>query len=189
MFYYLCLIEDFCSRKAVCWDVYEAENGENAAVLMQRSDTREKCWRRLLVLHSDNGAPMKSVTLLTKMYDLGITPSRGRPPVSNDNPYSESLFRAQKLKYCPQWTQDGFSSLDDGRIWVRRFMVWYNTEHCHSRIRSVTSAQRHERKHREIWPGGRRSMGKREKKGLKDSQVRHATGSVSGRCISTTKGS
>ena len=24
----------------------------------------------------DNGAPMKSVTLLTKMYDLGVTPSR-----------------------------------------------------------------------------------------------------------------
>ncbi|MCQ4654580.1 hypothetical protein KZA17_28540, partial [Pseudomonas syringae] len=42
--------------------------------------------------------------------ELGITPSRGRPRVSNDNPYSESLFRT--LKYCPQWPQDGFASLD-----------------------------------------------------------------------------
>ena len=57
-----------------------------------------------LVLHSDNGAPMKSSTLLSKLYDLGITPSRGRPRVSNDNPYSESLFRT--LKYCPQWPKD-----------------------------------------------------------------------------------
>jgi putative transposase len=41
-----------------------------------------------MVLHSDNAAPMKSGTLTTKMYDLGITPTRSRPLVSNDNPYS-----------------------------------------------------------------------------------------------------
>lgn len=52
----------------------EAENGENAAALLQRSVTQEKCWRQPLVLHHDNGAPMKSATLLTKIYDLGITP-------------------------------------------------------------------------------------------------------------------
>src|SRR3546814_9148361 len=75
------------------------------------------------LLHSDNGAPMKSVTLLSKIYDLGITPSRGRPRVSNDNPYSESLFRT--LKYCPQWPLDGFASLDAARAWVRNFMRWY----------------------------------------------------------------
>jgi hypothetical protein len=46
-------------------------------------------------------------------YDLGITPSRGRPRVSNDTPYSESLFRT--LKYCPQWPQDGFADLDAAR--------------------------------------------------------------------------
>lgn len=147
-FYYLYLIEDIYSRKAVGWEVYDAESGEKAVALLQRSVTREKCWRQPLVLHSDNGAPMKSVTLLTKMYDLGITPSRGRPRVSNDNPYSESLFRT--LKYCPQWPQDGFSSVDDARVWVRNFMAWYNTEHRHSRIRFVTPAQRHEGKDREI---------------------------------------
>jgi len=147
-FYYLYLIEDIYSRKAVGWEVYDVESGEKAAVLLQRSVTQEQCWRQPLVLHSDNGAPMKSVTLLTKMYDLGITPSRGRPRVSNDNPYSESLFRT--LKYCPQWPLDGFSSLDDARVWVRDFMTWYNTEHRHSRIRFVTPAQRHEGKDREI---------------------------------------
>lgn len=84
---------------------------------------------------------MKSLTLLTKMYDLGITPSRGRPRVSNDNPYSESLFRT--LKYCPQWPAEGFATLDDARVWVREFIKWYNHHHCHSRIRFVTPAQRH----------------------------------------------
>lgn len=98
-FYYLYLIEDIYSRQALGWEVYEAESCEKAAALLQRSVTQEKCWRQPLVLHSDNGAPMKSVTLLTKMYDLGITPSRSRPRVSNNNQYSESLFRT--LKYCP----------------------------------------------------------------------------------------
>jgi len=140
-YYYLYLIEDIYSRKAVDWEVHLAESGDEAAALLQRSILSEKCLREPLVLHSDNGAPMKSVTLLAKMYDLGVTPSRGRPRVSNDNAFSESLFRT--LKYCPQWPQSGFASLDDARAWVRDFMRWYNTEHRHSRIRFVTPAERH----------------------------------------------
>jgi putative transposase len=94
-----------------------------------------------LVLHSDNGAPMKSATLLTKMYDLGVSASRGRPRVSNDNPYSESLFRT--LKSCPQWPATGFASLEAARMWVQRFVDGYNHHHRHSRIRFITPAQRH----------------------------------------------
>lgn len=140
-YYYLYLIEDIYSRKGVGWEVHEQECGERAAALLQRSIIREQCWKQPLVLHSDNGAPMKSVTLLTKMHDLGVTPSRGRPRVSNDNPYSESLFRT--LKYCPQWPSDGFASLEAAREWVRDFMAWYNEEHRHSRIRFVTPNERH----------------------------------------------
>ena len=76
-YYYLYLIEDIYSRKAVGWEVYEEESGEKAAALLQRSVIGEQCLREPLVLHSDNGAAMKSVTLLSKMYELGITPSRG----------------------------------------------------------------------------------------------------------------
>lgn len=147
-YYYLYLIEDIYSRKAVGWEVYEEENGEHAAELMQRTVLNERCVGKPLVLHSDNGAPMKSSTLLSKLYDLGITPSRGRPRVSNDNPYSESLFRT--LKYCPQWPKDGFADLDAARSWVRDFIRWYNHEHRHSRIRFVTPAQRHRGEDHEV---------------------------------------
>ena len=91
---------------------------------------------------------MKSVTLPSKLYDLGITPSRGRPWASNDNPYSESLFRA--LEYCPQWPADGFANLDAARSWVRDFIRWYNYQHRHSRIRLVTPAQRHRGEDKEV---------------------------------------
>ena len=130
------------------WEVYEQESGELAAELMQRTVLTERCAGRPLVLHSDNGAPMKSVTLLSKLYELGITPSRGRPRVSNDNPYSESLFRT--LKYCPQWPPGGFADLDAARSWVRDFIRWYNHQHRHSRIRFVTPAQRHRGEDQEI---------------------------------------
>ena len=75
------------------------------------------------------------------MYELGIAGSRSRPGVSNDNPYSESLFRT--LKYCPRWPSEGFESLDAARVWVTEFVRWYNLEHRHSRIKFVTPDQRH----------------------------------------------
>lgn len=56
-------------------------------------------------------------------------------------PYSESLFRA--LKYCPQWPSHGFNTLAIARDWVNHFVSWYNNEHCHSSIKFVTPAQRH----------------------------------------------
>jgi putative transposase len=140
-FYYLYLFEDIYSRKTVGWEVYEQESGERAAELIQRAVLAKQCWRQPLVLHSDNGAPMKSSTLLAKLDELGVTPSRGRPRVSNDNPYSESLFRT--LKYCPQWPAHGFANLAAARAWVHDFIVWYNHQHRHRRIRFVTPAQRH----------------------------------------------
>ena len=84
---------------------------------------------------------MKSATLLAKLDDLGVTPSRSRPRVSNDNPYSESLFRT--LKYRPTWPSEGFADLTDARAWVKKFTDWYNHEHRHSRIKYVTPEQRH----------------------------------------------
>ena len=140
-YYYLYLIEDIYSRKAVGWEVHEQECGAHAATLLQRTVLSESCLHQPLALHSDNGAPMKSATLLSKMYELGVTPSRGRPRVSNDNPYSEALFRT--LKYCPQWPVNGFSSLESARVWVMQFIDWYNNDHRHSRIGFVTPNERH----------------------------------------------
>jgi len=141
LYHYLYLIEDIYSRKIVGWEVHQSETGELAAELMQRTVLGEHCFRQPLVLHSDNGSPMKSYTLQSKLADLGITPSHSRPRVSNDNAYSESLFRT--LKYCPQWPSQGFATLGVAREWVRDFVHWYNNEHRHSRINFVTPAQRH----------------------------------------------
>lgn len=94
-----------------------------------------------MVLHSDNGGPMKGATMLATLQRLGVAPSFSRPKVSNDNPFSESLFKT--LKYCPGFPERGFASLEDARSWVERFVNWYNNVHLHSGINFVTPASKH----------------------------------------------
>lgn len=140
-FFYLYMIIDIFSRKIVGWEVHEQESGEHAATLLQRTVWAEKCLHQDVVLHSDNGSPMKSLTMLAKMQELGVIASRSRPSVSNDNPYSESLFRT--CKYARNWPSEGFKNLEEVRAWCQQFTHWYNSEHCHSRINYVTPEQRH----------------------------------------------
>ena len=139
--FYLYMIEDVYSRKIVGSEVHDTETGEYSSALLQRAVWVEQNAHTGLVLHSDNGAPMKSFKMQAKMYDLGVIPSHSRPRVSNDNPYSESLFRT--VKYCPNWPRQGFRNIEDARKWVAEFVAWYNNDHRHSQIKFVTPNQRH----------------------------------------------
>lgn len=140
-FYYLYLILDIYSRKIVGWEIHEREGGDEAAELVHQTVIAERCFREPVVLHADNGAPMTSQTFKAKLADLGIKASHSRPRVSNDNPFSEAMFRT--LKYCPQWPSQGFADLTEAREWMAKFVHAYNEEHQHSQIRYVTPAQRH----------------------------------------------
>ena len=141
MFFYLYLIVDIFSRKIVGWEVHERESAELAAVLIRQAVLAEGCIARPLVLHADNGSPMKGATMKVTMEKLGITASYSRPRVSNDNPFSEALFRT--CKYRPNWPTKGFTTKADAQVWVKAFARWYNAEHQHSAIRFVTPNARH----------------------------------------------
>ena len=130
------------------YEVHERECGELAAELIQRCMLREQCFSAPLVLHSDNGAPMKAQTMKAKLEELGVLSSYSRPRVSNDNPYSESLFRT--LKYRPEWPSTGFITLGEARGWVQSFVGWHNEKHKHSKINFITPSQRHAGKDEEI---------------------------------------
>jgi len=140
-FYRLYLTEDIFSRKIVGWEVHENELADHASVLIRKTCLSEGIREDGLVLHSDNGGPMKGATMLATLQKLGIVPSFSRPSVSDDNPYSESLFRT--LKYTPAYPNKPFESLEAARQWVHDFVQWYNHEHRHSAIRYVTPDQRH----------------------------------------------
>ncbi|CDS55371.1 Mobile element protein [Polaromonas sp. CG9_12] len=92
---------DIFSRKVVGWQVYENESSALASEVMQDICLREHIAPGQVVLHSDNGSPMKGAAMLATLQALGVMPSLSRPSVSNDNPYSESLFKT--LKYRPDY--------------------------------------------------------------------------------------
>lgn len=121
--------------------MYDAERSDWAADILRDLCRRENIVPDQVVLHADNGGPMKGATLLATLQDLGIRPSYSRPAVSNDNPYSEALFKT--LKYRPEYPTQPFSGLQDARDWVSLFVNWYNYHHRHSAIQFVTPAQRH----------------------------------------------
>jgi putative transposase len=141
LFFRLYLVMAIYSRKIVVREVYETETGEQGAVVIRQACLAEGVSRDQLVLHSDNGSPMKGATMVATLQRLGIIPSFSRPSVSDDNPYSESLFRT--LKYTPAYPAKPFVSLAAARQWVQAFGWWYNEGHRHSGIRFVTPAERH----------------------------------------------
>lgn len=147
-FYRLYLMLDVYSRKIVAWEIHTEELASHAAVLMEKACLRHAIPKGQLVLHADNGGPMKGATMLATLQKLGIMPSFSRPSVSDDNPYSESLFRT--LKYSPAYPSTPFASLEAARRWVHSFVGWYNDEHQHSGIGFVTPATRHAGKDKDL---------------------------------------
>lgn len=141
-FFYLYLIMDLYSRKVVGWEVHEREWARHASALIERTRLAERCVDRPLVLHGDNGSPLKAASVQVTLRRLGIVPSYSRPRVSDDNAFVESLFRT--CKYVPTYPKKGFADLTLARQWVAGFVRWYNHEHRHSGIRFVTPEERHQ---------------------------------------------
>ena len=140
-FLYLYLVMDLYSRRIMGWQVESVESAEHAARLIRMACSAHGVDPRGLVLRSDNGGPMRGATLLYTLKRLGILPSFSRPRVSDDNPFSESLFRTLKLN--PFYPRQGFSSCEEARGWVARFVSWYNGQHLHSRLGFVTPDDRY----------------------------------------------
>jgi transposase InsO family protein len=135
------MVLDVWSRKIVVAQVFAEESMDHSAMLVAQACAFHGVQPEKLVLHSDNGGPMKGATMLATLHNLGVTPSFSRPSVSNDNPYSEALFRT--MKYRPEYPARPFESVEQAQSWVDTFVFWYNTRHLHSAIRFVTPDDRH----------------------------------------------
>nr|WP_307839019.1 DDE-type integrase/transposase/recombinase [Deefgea sp. CFH1-16] len=140
-YFYLYIFLDIFSRKIIGWQVYAEESSQNASDMMQDICRRERIARDQVILHSDNGSSMKGSTMLATLQNLWVAASFSRPAVSNDNPYSESLFKT--LKYRPMQLPKPFEDLLAARQWATQVVHWYNEEHRHSSIKYVTPTERH----------------------------------------------
>lgn len=177
-FFYLYMALDIWSRKIVAACVFDRECSKLATEWILTAMAEEELEPKSLTVHSDNGAPMKG-TLKACLEELGVFMSYSRPHVSDDNPYSESLFGTMKTR--PAYPKNGFEDLETAQAWSALFVAWYNEEHRHSSIGYVTPNQRHngevkailarrrtvykraQQKHPERWSGVPRSWSSSEK--------------------------
>jgi putative transposase len=139
-YFYLYVLMDIFSRYVVGWMVASCEAAQLAKTLIAEACERQAIQEGQLTIHADRGSPMtaKSTTLL--FADLGIVKSHSRPYVSDDNPFSESLFKT--AKYRPGFP-DRFGSQEHARAHCRTLFLWYNEEHHHSSLALLTPADVH----------------------------------------------
>lgn len=121
VYYRLYVLLDIFSRYVVGWMLAEREDAELAKHFL--ADTYAKQGAPIdLTIHADNGPAPASESVSRLLRHLGITESHSRPHVSDDNPYSEALFKTKK--YRPDFP-DRFASLEAARAHCRAFFDWH----------------------------------------------------------------
>lgn len=140
MWFQLYVMLDIFSRYAVAWMVAPRQTGTLAAEFVEQAVRREGVTPGTLVSHSDRGPPMTSQSLALKYAELGVAPSRSRPRVSDDNPFSEAQFKT--TKYHPSYPGT-FLDQAHARRHFDEFFRWYNHDHCHGGIANLTPADVH----------------------------------------------
>lgn len=124
-----------------CWDIYAKEDGTLARNLFAAALRSEGVEPGQITVHSDNGRPMKSISLRTLFEKLCVTASYGRPHTSNDNAYAESLFATLKGRIAfPKY----FTSIESADLFCLEFFTWYNCFHLHSGLDYLTPQSVHE---------------------------------------------
>jgi putative transposase len=139
-YFYLYVLLDIFSRYVVGWLIAERECAALARRLIAQSCAQQGIARGQLTVHSDRGPSMTSKGVAQLLADLGITKTHSRPYTSNDNPFSEALFKT--TKYRPEFP-DHFGSLPDALAFGRIFFPWYNSAHRHSGIGFLTPQMVH----------------------------------------------
>jgi putative transposase len=130
---HLYLIEDVFSRKCVGWRLEHREKDELAGDLIENTVLAERA--KPHTLHADGGPSMTSQVVTDLLAGLGVAHSRSRPHVSNDNPFSESVFKT--LKYDLDYPVV-FDDEVHARTWINGFITRYNTQHRHSGLNGYT---------------------------------------------------
>lgn len=136
--YQLYLALDVFSRMIVAWRVEAREDDDLARAMFEEAFAAHQARPR--IIHSDGGPAMTSKSVTELFHDLGIEISRNRPRVSNDNPYSESLFKT--AKYTPTYPAH-FTDINHARAWATGFTDWYNHRHHHSGLQGHVPAEIH----------------------------------------------
>jgi len=135
--YYLYLIIDVFSRYPVGWCIEHGEMKQRAVTLFTDAIATHGIPK---VVHADNGSSMRSHVLIDALHRNGIVTSHSRPHVSDDNPFSEALFKT--IKYDLEFPSR-FHSIEHARSWIATFLAGYSNHHRHGSLGRQTPASVH----------------------------------------------
>jgi putative transposase len=138
--YYLYVIMDIWSRLVVGWRFEENEQTDKAIGLWKQALLDQNISGKGLTNHKDNGSIMRAHAMLKFVKDAEMIDSYSRAGVSDDNPFSEALFKT--IKYYREFPNK-MKSIELGREYFKPYFNGYNYEHRHSGIQFLTPAQRH----------------------------------------------
>jgi transposase InsO family protein len=139
IYLHLYLVMDVWSRRIVAWRIADGDSATIAAELITQACRDGNFDPRGLVLHADNGKPMRASTLIATLQWLGFVPSfSGR--TSRTIP---TRSHCSALKHTPAYPRLPFAGPASAQRWLACFVHWYNGEHRHSAIRYVTPDERH----------------------------------------------
>lgn len=139
-YFYLYVIVDVFSRYVVGYMVALRECKELAEEFIGATCLKQGIPKGQLTIHADRGSSMMSNTVALLLSNLGILKSHSRPHVSNDNPFSESLFKT--LKFRPYFPER-FVSIEHARALSAELITWYNGHHHHGGLVLLTPATVH----------------------------------------------
>lgn len=122
--YHLFLAIDVYSRYPVAWRIEQHAHSPYAVQMFTDAFARHGMPQ---VLHADNGSQMRCDDMAELLNDT-VTASHSRPYVSNDNPFSEALFKT--IKYDLEMPEK-FDSIEHARAWMTMFLDRYTREHRH----------------------------------------------------------
>jgi putative transposase len=137
VFFHLYVILDVFSRFAVRWAVELVESAEIAEGLFRSACGTYDVTTARLGVHADNGPIQRAIVIKDCFVELGITKTHSRPYTSNDNAYSESLFKTAKYQPTYPWQ---FETLQQAQTWADDCFTHYNYDHYHSGIAMLTPA-------------------------------------------------
>jgi transposase InsO family protein len=138
--FYLYVIVDIWSRYVVGWTLEEHEMTSHAIKMWKDALESQVISGSGLTNHKDNGTIMTSAEMIKFVKDARMINSYSRVGVSDDNPFSESLFRT--IKYFRNFPER-FSTLIEGRKYFEKYFRDYNDEFRHSGIQFMPPVERH----------------------------------------------
>jgi transposase InsO family protein len=138
--FYLYVIIDIWSRFVVGWTLEAHEKTDLAVKMWKNALEQQMVSGKGLTNHKDNGSIMRSGEMIKFVKDIEMIDSYSRAGVSDDNPFSEALFRT--IKYFRDFPNN-FCNLEGGRNYFENYFNDYNYINRHSGIQFLTPAQRH----------------------------------------------